>query len=154
MPESVRDRLSTRYEILFLFAKQARYYFDLDAIREPHVGKPGAAMRPTGGRHAAADPRGKNPGDVWSMPTRPLRAAHLAAFPIDIPLRCIAASCPPDGIVLDPFSGAGTTGLAAQRLGRRYIGIDLDPEFHDIALRRLGLMPGRGEKSGPARRTA
>ena len=71
------------------------------------------------------------------MPTRPLRAAHFAAFPIDIPLRAIAAGCPPGGVVLDPFSGAGTTGLAARRLRRSFVGIDLNPKFHDIAIDRF-----------------
>jgi DNA modification methylase len=168
MPESVQDRMSNRYELLFLLTKQQKYYFDLDAIREPLArqdalnenivvggnsvyGKyissspftrtPGAAMRPTGTQHRAGHPRGKNPGDVWSISTRPLREAHFAAYPIDIPLRCIAAGCPPDGVVLDPFSGAATTGLAARQLGRTYIGIDLNRDFHDIGLRRLGLPP-------------
>ena len=76
---------------------------------------------------------------MWTLPTRPLPEAHFAAFPVDIPLRCIAAGCPPGGLVLDPFSGAGTTGLAALQLGRRYIGVDLNPVFHDITRRRLGL---------------
>jgi DNA modification methylase len=57
--------------------------------------------------------------------------------PIDLPLRAIAAGCPPGGVVLDPFSGAGTTGLTALRLGCRFAGIDLVPEFHDEALSRL-----------------
>ncbi|WP_049575314.1 DNA-methyltransferase [Streptomyces sp. SBT349] len=186
MPESVQDRLSCRYELIFLLVKQRYYYFDLDAIREPlarpealdegilvrgankghHAGveatarrrgasvygtakysdpaafaerPPGAALRPTGRKHTAAHPRGKNPGDVWQMTTRPLRAAHYAAFPVGIPLRCIAAGCPPDGVVLDPFSGAATTGLAARQLGRSYTGIDLRADFHDIGLDRLGL---------------
>ncbi|WP_216215733.1 DNA-methyltransferase [Amycolatopsis aidingensis] len=184
MPESVRDRVSNRYEMLFLLAKQPKYYFDLDAIREPltrpealaegiviggaHKGRRagieatarrrghsvygkyhqaghmpgkahGHAMRPTGSQHTAGHTRGKNPGDVWSITTRPLREAHFAAFPIDLPLRCIAAGCPEGGVVLDPFSGAATTGLAARQLGRSYIGIDLNPAFHDIGLRRLGL---------------
>jgi DNA modification methylase len=187
MPEPVHDRLSTRYEMLFLFTAQQRYWFDLDAIREPlarpealgqdiviggsrkghHAGiestarrrgqstdgkystteafttrHPGSALGPTGHRHTAAHPRGRNPGDVWSIPTRPLREAHFAAFPIDIPLRAIASGCPPSGTVLDPFSGAATTALAARQLGRLYIGIDLNPQFHAIGLRRLGLDAG------------
>ncbi|WP_059007829.1 DNA-methyltransferase [Streptomyces specialis] len=193
MPESVTDRLSCRYELLFLLVKQRRYFFDLDAIREPlarpealgegivvggaHKGRRagidatarrrgssvygtgkyadtapftqqhGAALRPTGRKHTAAHPRGKNPGDVWPLPTRPLKAAHFAAFPLDIPLRCIAAGSPEGGAVLDPFSGAGTTGLAARQLGRAYTGIDLRADFHDLALHRLGLAaPGTTEE--------
>lgn len=183
MPESVRDRLSTRYEMIFLLVPQPLYYFDLDPIREPltrpealdeniviggikgrHAGVDSTARRrgqtrygakythadtitrrhsdslsPTGRRHDSRHRKGKNPGDVWNIPTRPLKAAHFAPFPIDIPLRCIAAGCPPTGTVLDPFSGAATTGLAARQLGRSYIGIDLNPEFNDIGKRRLSL---------------
>jgi site-specific DNA-methyltransferase (cytosine-N4-specific) len=186
MPESVTDRLSARYEMLFLFAKQQRYWFDLDPIREPlvrpealgegiviggakgrHAGidaterrrghtvygkyrdttpfarqRPGEAVRTNGRRHATTHPHGKNPGDVWRLPTRPLRAAHFAPFPVDIPLRCIAAGCPPDGVVLDPFSGAATTGVAARQLGRAFIGVDLNPRFHDIGIDRLRQQAG------------
>ncbi|GAA5121334.1 DNA-methyltransferase [Haloechinothrix salitolerans] len=181
MPESVRDRLSTRYEMIFLLVQQQKYYFDLDALREPltrpealdeniviggvkgrHAGvdstarrrgqsrygakythtdaitrRHGDSVRPTGRRHDSFHPRGKNPGDVWNIPTRPLKAAHFAPYPVDIPLRCIAAGCPPNGTVLDPFSGAATTGLAALQLGHSYIGIDLNPQFNDIGKRRL-----------------
>lgn len=178
MPESVRDRLSTTYEHLFLLVKQPHYHFDLDAIRippktapPPHTaehrsatgaertshpsgrdtgnigkytdagasfarGSHGAAMLP-GASHRRVHSRGKNPGDVWPIATRPLRHAHFAAFPIDIPRRAIAAGCPPGGHVCDPFSGAATTGLAALESGRTYTGIDLNPDYHAIALQRL-----------------
>jgi len=75
---------------------------------------------------------------VWHIATRPYRGAHVAPFPIDLPLRAIAAGCPPGATVLDPFSGAATTGLAALQLGRSYIGIDISAAFHDEALTRLG----------------
>ncbi|MEU7171532.1 MULTISPECIES: site-specific DNA-methyltransferase [Micromonospora] len=75
---------------------------------------------------------------MWRIATRPYRGSHVAPFPIDLPLRAIAAGCPPGGVVLDPFSGAGTTGLAAVRLGRRYIGVDIAEGFHDEAITRLG----------------
>lgn len=105
---------------------------------EPFAGHPpGPAMRATGRAHTAAHPRGKNPGSVWAVPTRPYPDAHFACFPIDLPLRCIAAGCRPEGQVLDPFSGAATTGLAALHLGRRYIGIDLNPQYHRLAIQRL-----------------
>jgi site-specific DNA-methyltransferase (cytosine-N4-specific) len=87
--------------------------------------------------HRAAHPRGKNPGDVWHLSTKPLKEAHFAAFPIDIPLRAIAAGSPPGGVVLDPFSGAATTGLAALQLDRQFVGIELSAEFNRIAKTRL-----------------
>jgi site-specific DNA-methyltransferase (cytosine-N4-specific) len=162
MPESVRDRLSVRYETVFLLVKSARYWFDLDPIREPHTAKPqrrfapqiqDKAGRPSGIKQqsgcrelsdtptTSGNPLGRNPGDVWSITTKPLTEAHFATFPIELPRRCILAGCRPDGTVLDPFSGAGTTALAAQCLGRRAIGIDLSAEYHDIALKRMSDAP-------------
>jgi DNA modification methylase len=90
-----------------------------------------------GSKHTAAHPRGRNPGDVWRLPARPYRSAHVAPWPIDPLLRAIAAGCPPGRLLLDPFSGAATTGLAAVQLGRRYAGIDENAAFHDEALIRL-----------------
>ncbi len=105
---------------------------------QPFAGHPpGSAMRPTGRAHTAGHPRGKNPGSVWSISTRPYPAAHFACYPIDLPRRCITAGCRPGGLVLDPFSGAATTALAALELGRRYTGIDLNPAYHDLAIQRL-----------------
>ncbi|MEZ0077458.1 site-specific DNA-methyltransferase [Planotetraspora sp. GP83] len=172
MPQSVLDRLTTRYELIFMLVKQRRYWFDLDAIREPYTGDrpisrrsrkggkkpntiatewprkydaaepfnrraPGAAMRPTGRRHNASHPDGKNPGDMWSISTRPLRAAHFAPFPIDIPLRAIAAGCRPNGTVLDMATGSGTTALAAHDLGRTFVGVDISEPFLKLAIARI-----------------
>lgn len=189
MPESVTDRLSTRWEHLFLLARSRRYYFDLDAIREPLArpealtegivfggrnggeGKVDASARRSGGGgrsvygqrrrtpqysydapgaknlnsglHAAREevapdghPLGRNPGDCWSFPTQPYPEAHFAVFPLELPVRCIKAGCKPGGTVLDPFSGSGTTGEACRRLGRKYTGIDLNPAYHDLAIKR------------------
>lgn len=149
MPESVRDRLSNRHEHLFMLTKSPRYWFDLDAIREPHAAperKAGAQafrardlnhQRTATGAYSGPDARGRNPGDIWEMATRPYAAAHFATFPIELPLRCIKAGCKPGGTVLDPFSGSGTTGAAARRLGRKHIGIDLNPAYHDLAINRF-----------------
>lgn len=159
MPESVTDRLSTRHEHLFLLSKSPRYWFDLDAIREPLSrpdalaegivfggskgpgGKVGGSARRSGGNvsvyGASGSTKGRNPGDVWAITTKPYSAAHFAVFPIDLPLRCIKASCRPGGTVLDPFSGSGTTGAAARQLGRKYVGIDLNPAYHDLAKDRF-----------------
>ncbi|WP_407664672.1 DNA methyltransferase [Micromonospora tarensis] len=94
-------------------------------------------LKPLGHAHTAAHVRGRNPGDVWRIATRPYRGSHIAPFPIDLPLRAIAAGCPASGVVLDPFSGASTTGLAAMHLGRRYLGIDIAEQFHHEAITRL-----------------
>jgi site-specific DNA-methyltransferase (cytosine-N4-specific) len=147
MPESVTDRLSGRYEMVFMFSKAQRYWFDLDPIREPHSTYEQPFKRKddrqwvattewnhnrTGG--AGAHENGKNPGDVWNINTQPFSAAHFAVMPQKLAQRCIMAGCKPGGTVLDPFSGSGTTGLAAQGLGRRYIGIDLNAEYLDLSL--------------------
>ena len=175
MPESVRDRLNCRYELIFLMAKSRHYWFDLNPIRVPHAtARPGCGStsqrgtrRPRGaaagthprdtrppkygpharqviagqrygtGRSNRAHPNGRNPGDVWSIPTRPYRGPHYAAFPPDIPSRCIQAGCKPGGMVLDPFCGTGTTGIAALALGRRFTGIELSPAFAALAAERL-----------------
>lgn len=158
MPESVRDRLANRHEHLFLLTPSQRYWFDLNAIREPTAPRQydhaptweqrkaqGEAMRaglggmaPTStGLGVGAHPLGRNPGDVWSMATKPYPAAHFAVFPIDLPLRCIKAGCKPGGTVLDMFSGSGTTGAAARQLGRQYWGIDINPAYHELAKRRF-----------------
>ena len=82
-------------------------------------------------------PKGTNPGAVFDINIRPFPAAHFATFPPELPERILKCACPQDGIVLDPFFGAGTTGLAAEKLGRKWIGIELDPESVQIAQDRL-----------------
>ncbi|WP_277675704.1 DNA-methyltransferase [Saccharopolyspora rectivirgula] len=145
IPDPATDRFSSRYEMIFLLVKQPDYHMDASHVLEPlSRERPAHRKNHHGGNkpHTVKSPwrpraPGKNPGDVWSMSTRPLPDAHCAPFPIDLPWRCIAAGCPEEGRVLDPFSGAGTTGLAARQLGRFYQGIDLRRDYHDIALRRL-----------------
>jgi DNA modification methylase len=219
MPESVTDRLSCRYEHVFLFSKSRRYWFNLDAIREPlafpeaadgsrvfgGVNKAealttGSSARRTGNTYgrpqraraeqiaaekgltqahldairavgitdtgkatqtqtgvgknrpemqALADeakavlggyyrefltPSGKNPGDVWSIAMQPFAEAHFAVMPAALAERCVLSGCKPGGVVLDPFCGSGTTGLAAGKHGRRFVGIDLNRQYLDLAL--------------------
>ncbi|OHU29056.1 site-specific DNA-methyltransferase [Mycobacteroides chelonae] len=173
MPESVNDRLSNKHEYVFMLTKSRRYYFNLDAIREPattqredalswdraeqdipgqrpqhrpgrRAGRPEATppgalpqtnFGPTGKRHGKFHPAGKNPGDVWEIATQPFPGAHFATMPLALAKRCIAAGCKPGGTVLDPFSGSGTTGLAAQNAANKYVGIDLNREYLDLSLR-------------------
>ena len=157
MPESVTDRLSTRYEHLFLLAKSKRYWFDLDPIRESTADRSDlmtwAERKEAGGRFSTSNNRGvntgdskglgtfapnsagKNPGDVWNITTAPFGGAHFAAYPPELVRRCIISGCKPGGTVLDPFNGTGTTGMVALRHGRKYIGIDLNAEYLDLSLR-------------------
>ncbi len=79
----------------------------------------------------------RNTRSVWSIPSEPLREAHFAAFPRELVRRCVLASCPPEGTVLDPFMGSGTVGVVAREYGRSFIGIELNPDYIDIAQRRI-----------------
>lgn len=130
MPESAKDRFSNRHEHCFLLAKSRRYWFASDAFTEP--GKIG------------------NPGDVWTVPTQPFSAAHFAVMPSALAERAILAGCKPGGIVLDPFSGSGTTGLAAAKHGRRYVGIDLSRDYLDLSLRTRLAQTGLLDDGGAA----
>jgi hypothetical protein len=113
-------------------------------------GEPG-----TVGDHDETHEQGRNPGDVWTIPTRPLLGTHFAAFPIELPLRCIAAGCEPGGTVLDPFTGTGTTGQAASLLDRKYVGIDLRGDYLELTLRsrlaQASLPPGGPIDQDPTR---
>lgn len=154
MPESITDRLSTKHEHVFLLAPSPRYWFDIDAISEPAVGAKagntqaakqeyGAASRRDDGRRFGGNDTStlaevrtqRRAGDVWSVPTQPFPGAHFAAMPVALAERCVLAGCRPGGTVLDPFSGSGTSGLAAARHGRRYVGIDLNRAYLELSLR-------------------
>lgn len=149
MPESVTDRLTTKHEHLFMFSKSPRYWFDVDPIREARSdattaryayafkadehAKQGTGLR--GGFMEKANELGKNPGDVWTLATQPFSEAHFAVMPPELARRAVVAGCKPGGVVLDPFSGSGTTGLVAGQNGRRYVGIDLSRDYLDLSLR-------------------
>ena len=130
MPESVTDRFSCRYEQFFMFSKSQRYHFDLDPIREEPI-HPDAA---DGSRVFGGRAKGKNPGDMWSINTRPFSGAHFAVMPQELARRAIVSGCKPGGTVLDPFSGSGTTGLVAQNNGRKYVGIDISADYLKLSL--------------------
>lgn len=163
MPEAVKDRPTRAHEQVFLLTKGPRYWYDADAIREEsdpaqeahnrryareysvHTQRAASTGQPgnvnNAGVHSRPGRGGRNARTVWTISSTPLRDAHFATFPVELPRRCILAGCKPDGTVLDPFSGAGSTGIAAQQVGRRYIGVDLVPAYHDIALRRMSDAP-------------
>lgn len=83
------------------------------------------------------NPKGKNPGDVWRIATHPFSEAHFATFPEKLITPMIKAGCPEGGIVLDPFSGASTTGVVSLKLGRKYIGIELNKTYCEMAKKRI-----------------
>ena len=84
----------------------------------------------------------RNARTVWTIATQPYKEAHFATFPEELPKRCILAGCPEGGTVLDPFAGSGTTIAVAIQLGRKGIGIELNPEYAELARKRIaGVTP-------------
>lgn len=160
MPESVRDRCTKSHEYIFLLSKSQNYYFDNQAIKEPMSevskarmvrgvsdthknvnGAPGQSPhtinKPRENGEATDIPDTRNKRSVWDVATKPFSEAHFATYPPELIEPCILAGCPDGGTVLDPFFGAGTTGLVSDRLGRNCVGLELNPEYADIAYRRL-----------------
>jgi site-specific DNA-methyltransferase (adenine-specific) len=233
MPHSVADRLTNSYDVVYFLTRSPSYYFDLDAIRIPHrslartrrggVYPPDRASAPTwrqrggGNRGLAAQKArgevghalGKNPGDVWPLPSANFRGAHFATFPPGLVQRPLLATCPElicdscgtafrrasrarrepigrdrparreshvlrysrrysvirergallpgctcaraakPGVVLDPFFGAGTVGLVAERHARDWVGIEINPRYAGIAEQRLAEDRARRAADGP-----
>jgi DNA modification methylase len=157
MPESVLDRPTRAHEFVFLMAKSDRYFYDNDAIREPYnegslsrYDSPMQGVAPNARQpHGDIDrrerekgikqpnPLGRNRRSVWPIASHPFSEAHFATFPPALIEPCIKAGCPAGGTVLDPFGGAGTTGLVADRLGRDAILIELNPDYAAMAERRI-----------------
>ena len=156
MPESVKDRCTKAHEYLFLLTKTARYHYDAPAIAEP-LERPEESERKTpikfgGNKHVEAKKQSRlhsgneyrgtasgtrNKRSVWEVSTAQFSEAHFATFPPALIEPCIVAGCPDGGTVLDPFGGAGTTGLVADRLGRNAILIELNPEYARLAEWRI-----------------
>jgi DNA modification methylase len=167
MPESVTDRPTKAHEYVFLLSKSERYFYDADAIREPHassysrdaIAKAGqiGGARPVGNnfskesrrkdgattprtraeRAALLNPLGRNARSVWTIHTKPYRGAHFAVFPEELPRRCISAGSRPGDVVLDPFAGSGTTCAVAKSLGRNFLGIELNETYTALAEKRI-----------------
>lgn len=162
MPSSTKTRPTTDHEYIFFFTKSRDYYYNADAIREPHVtfseqsrmrggrghfGKRGST--PESGKNSGSSnlhdarwdqafhPLGRNKRTVWSISLSKFREAHFAVFPESLVETCIKAGSPEGGLVLDPFLGSGTTAVVAKRLGRGYLGIDCVKDYCEMAGRRL-----------------
>lgn len=163
MPESVTDRCTRSHEYVFLLSKSRRYAYDAEAIKEPCTSGPSdirkmlESRERIGGKHkhlvdvlsrasaatnigrkrAVGSPLGRNRRSVWTVANQPFRGAHFATFPPALVEPCIKAGCPADGWVLDPFGGAGTTGLVAHELGRNAILIELNRRYAHLARNRI-----------------
>ena len=120
-PESVRDRPTKAHETVFLLSKSQDYYYDIDAVRGPNQRR----LR-----------------TVWDIPTEPQRRNgvdddHPAMMPMTLARRCVAITSRPHDVVLDPYAGSGTTLIAARDLGRKWVGVELNPAFVDLIERRI-----------------
>lgn len=115
-PESVKDRPTRSHEYVFLFSKSEHYFYDPKARRGPN---------------------GRNLRTVWDIRTKAHPRAHFATYPTALVEPCIAVSSRPGDLILDPFIGSGTTGLVALKMERRFVGIELNPDYLRIAEDRL-----------------
>jgi site-specific DNA-methyltransferase (adenine-specific) len=120
MPESVKDRPTRSHEYLFMFTKSEKYYYDYEAVKE-----------------LGANGKLRNRRTVWNINTQPFPGAHFATFPSELIEPCILASTKPGEYVLDPFFGSGTVGVTCIENQRRYLGIELNPEYISLAAERL-----------------
>jgi len=164
MPESVTDRPTKAHEYIFLLTKKPKYFYDADAIREPHKeislnrvkgnwdGNRGDGSIKTSFSNMdikrMCNPNGRNRRSVWHIATQSFPEAHFAVYPEKLIEPCVLAGCPKEGVVLDPFNGAGTTGKVAVDNCRKYIGIELNPEYLEISERRLTECQRQGKLFG------
>ena len=161
MPSSVRDRFTVDFEYLFFFSKKKKYYFEQqfeplseesikDIIKRKNLakltGEKGSKHFGKGGNYEGKGrlrteyynlEKGRNKRTVWTINPKPFKEAHFAVYPEELVETPIKAGCPGNGIVLDPFFGSGTTGLSTLKQGKRFIGIELNPDYIEIANKRL-----------------
>jgi len=149
MPENVTDRCTKSHEYIFLLSKSASYYFDNEAIAEKTVTQDNTnrdrdttKLNNCPGRAKMAGLKTnnyetRNKRSVWTVTTKPCSEAHFATFPEDLIKPCILAGAPQGGAILDPFMGAGTTGLVCEKLGRRWVGLELNEAYCKIAEKRI-----------------
>ncbi|MDT9177100.1 MAG: site-specific DNA-methyltransferase [Limnospira sp. PMC 1291.21] len=162
MPSSVKNRPTTDHEYIFMFSKNTDYYYDADAIREPHItfteqskmrgGRNHFGKRnstPENGKNSgnqnlhdgrwdqAFHPKGRNKRTVWEIPLGKFRDAHFAVYPEDLVKICLLASTRKGDLVLDPFTGSGTTGVVAIKHDRKFIGCELVKTYQKMAQNRI-----------------
>ncbi len=116
--ESVKDRPTHAHEYIFMFAKSQHYYYD---------------------RSAMLTESGANIQSVWKVTGSPFTGAHFAVFPAELIEPIVLASCPPQGIILDPFGGSGTVGLVAKQHNRHFVLSEINPEIAEMARKRIAV---------------
>jgi len=149
MPESVKDRCTKSHEYLFMLTKSEKYYYDYEAIQEPTVstrnghqfgGKkyndPNNPIYDSAGSFYKSTGK-RNKRDVWTIPTKPFKGAHFAVMPEALVEPCLLAGSKVDDLILDPFAGSGTVGVVAKKHNRKFIGIELNPDYAKIANDRI-----------------
>lgn len=149
MPESVTDRPTSSHEHIFLLVQSDKYYYNADAIREPHETNIPVVVKQTKGHgdvrpedekdpwgSMGYHPLGRNKRDVWSIPTQPFPEARFAVFPERLIEPCVLAGSKEGDIVLDPFMGSGTVVFVAIKHKRKYLGIDINSEYCELARKR------------------
>ena len=168
LPQSVKDRFTVDYEYVFFFAAEKNYYFKQSEIIEPYSDNSdpyeeydGQAIKDYDAAKAQnpsetkkrilegmAERGGRNKRCVWSITTKPFSEAHFAVFPPNLLEPMIKAGCPPDGVVFDPFIGSGTVGIVAEKFNRKWIGIELNEEFIELAEKRIHKEAAQGYLEG------
>lgn len=126
MPEPVLDRCTKSHEYIFLMSKSPKYFFDNKAIAEPVADSVDKA-----------NPDTRNKRDVWTVAPSRYKEAHFATYPPELILPCVLAASQSDDLILDPFSGSGTTGEVAMSQGRNYLGLELNPDYALMSEKRL-----------------
>jgi len=154
VPESVRDRPTKAHEYVFLLSRSHSYFYDAAAVSEPASGT-------AHGRGHGVNPKAEASGNgrvksnpsfsaavrgvvdrrarrtVWTIPTQPYHGEHYAAFPPRLAEICVLAGSRPGDTILDPFLGSGTVAQVAEAHGRRWIGVEINPDYERLVRRRL-----------------
>ena len=129
MPEPVADRCVKAHEYLFLLSKAPTYLMNASTIREQAVDE--VSLR--------------NRRSVWTIPTKPYKGAHFAVMPEALVEPCVVSSTNPNDLVLDPFTGSGTVGVVAVKHGRRFVGVEINPDYALMAASRIYKQTTTGE---------
>ncbi|MEM4261030.1 MAG: site-specific DNA-methyltransferase, partial [Candidatus Woesearchaeota archaeon] len=158
MPSSAKDRFTNDYEFLYFFVKNPQnYYFETqyEPLKESSIKRAKYGLMQSEDESAKnnavnvqtmkmgerfVNPKGRIKRAVWTINpdvNKKKELKHYATYPIDLVKTPILASCPENGLVLDPFMGSGTTALAAKKYKRNYIGIEINPKYIEITNNRL-----------------